>query len=301
MLPRSATLILLQLVLFVAVVRAAGCNGQPSVISVDADGGMVYSDGYPQHYDNSAVCQWLLTASASSTVVQIETLDMDLEQAFDGTCIDHITVYDGDSEGSTLLKQWCGTDRISVQSTGLSLFLKFVSSPAVTRKGFAIAYRQITPYSLSCQEGTATPLAVGSTPVLYNFQHPAQKVSLCQWRLHGEGSLSLKLTVVKTTGDLPCDEGYLALHDGQDTSAPEVLHWCGERKAPFSVFYPSGSALIVLSLNISRVQDYSFHLSLKAQTRQAQGNCDDQQMPVVELQKDSAPLLIVFPYVTNSK
>ena len=102
------------------------CNG-----TADAEQGTINTPNYPNYYDNSNLCTWLIS---SSHRVKLVFTAFSTESDYD-----FLYVYDGSSTSSTLLGTFDGyLPGHVVESSAEHLFLKFTSDSSNTEQGFLI-------------------------------------------------------------------------------------------------------------------------------------------------------------------
>ncbi len=125
--------------------------------------GTFQSPGYPSNYPKNANCEILMQA-AEGLFVQLDILDFSIEQDGDeeGTCDndwDTFRVYDGMTENSPLLGEYCG-NLIPRQfiSSGMYLFVVFKSDYSIREKGYR-AEVSFTESRYSIAKGRPTSLS----------------------------------------------------------------------------------------------------------------------------------------------
>ncbi|XP_060066889.1 suppressor of tumorigenicity 14 protein homolog [Ylistrum balloti] len=137
---------------FVCAVNAdyghSGC-GSPSYLNSNY-GRILSQSGYgssSSEYGNNKDCTWRINAPTGK-VIRLTSTHFHLEA--DNQCsYDFLAVYDGTSSRAKLIGKFCGTQSISVVSSGTHLFLEFISDDSVSYAGFQLNYRFIQSTS-SC-------------------------------------------------------------------------------------------------------------------------------------------------------
>ncbi|XP_021351138.1 suppressor of tumorigenicity 14 protein homolog [Mizuhopecten yessoensis] len=126
----------------------SGC-GSPSYLTSNY-GRIISQSGYGSslsNYGNNQDCTWRINAPTGK-VIRLTSADFHLED--DAQCsYDFLAIYDGSSSGAKLIGKFCGSNSISVVSSGTHLFLEFITDDSSHFSGFQINYRFIQSTS-SC-------------------------------------------------------------------------------------------------------------------------------------------------------
>ncbi|XP_033756765.1 suppressor of tumorigenicity 14 protein-like isoform X2 [Pecten maximus] len=138
--------------LYICIVNAdyghSGCNS-PSYLTSNY-GRILSQSGYgssSSKYGNNNDCTWRINAPTGK-VIRLTSANFHLEA--DNQCsYDFLAVYDGSSSGAKLIGKFCGTQSVSVVSSGTHLFLEFITDDSVHFSGFQLNYRFIQSTS-SC-------------------------------------------------------------------------------------------------------------------------------------------------------
>ena len=96
------------------------------------------SPNYPNNYYNNLDCFWLIQTFAAGHVIQIKTIDVNLETGFDS-----VIIYDGGSKNSTVLGSLKNGFNETFHSTYDLILINFVTDQIVTRKGFELLYTAV--------------------------------------------------------------------------------------------------------------------------------------------------------------
>ncbi|XP_022798318.1 bone morphogenetic protein 1-like [Stylophora pistillata] len=122
-------------------VYGQSCSASPQQIVVyRGHNTTITSPGYPSNYGDNLVCTWRFqTGSYLSDVVKVTFNEFQVGVNSFRSCYgDHLDFHDGDSTTSNLLGSYCGTLHPEViYSTGLSLYVKFISGYFYNDKGFS--------------------------------------------------------------------------------------------------------------------------------------------------------------------
>ena len=167
-----------------------GCGGL-----LTADTGIIESPDYPNAYQTSAVCSYLIRVAEGSAVL-LYIVDMNLEVHRGGSCrFDYIELFDGADEGARLLGKVCSTDnddhQIVFTSSSNKMFIKFTSDDTINQGGFKLKFRTLCNRTLSGFHG------VIESP---NYPNPHSENLNCQY--HILGPMGNNLTVSFTSLNL---------------------------------------------------------------------------------------------------
>ncbi|XP_053549170.1 CUB domain-containing protein 2 [Bombina bombina] len=115
--------------------------------------GNLSSPRYPDLYPNNINCQWLIHLSPGFRIkIFFQDLELEERSILTDTCdYDHLSVYDGDLEQSTLLGRWCGSEiPPPLVSSKNKLLLVLVTDRDTANKGFLVSYIGVAPINVSC-------------------------------------------------------------------------------------------------------------------------------------------------------
>ncbi|XP_053326300.1 CUB domain-containing protein 2 [Spea bombifrons] len=115
--------------------------------------GNITSPRYPDLYPNNIHCHWNIQLPPGFRI-KIFFHEMDLEERSsltDKCDYDHLSVYDGDSEGNRLLGRWCGHDTPTpLISSKNKLLLVLTTDRDTASKGFSVSYIGVVPINVTC-------------------------------------------------------------------------------------------------------------------------------------------------------
>ena len=98
----------------------------------------LYSPNYPDNYNDAADCYWIIH-SVNDTEIELQIIDVNLEDGYDT-----VQIYDGNAENSPAIATLTGVIdyEITLFSTGVDLFIRFLSDRTVNAKGFHFRFRE---------------------------------------------------------------------------------------------------------------------------------------------------------------
>jgi len=133
---------------FIAEYRADDDNGGESDPCGDSrpaalegtEGSLASPVGDNGKYGNDATCEWRITVP-SGMRAHLHFDSFVLEGGGTSCPYDHVQIYDGGSDGASLLGRHCGTDIPGdITATSNLLYVKFTSDDSVTKAGFRAEY-----------------------------------------------------------------------------------------------------------------------------------------------------------------
>uniref|UniRef100_A0A4W6DZH6 CUB domain-containing protein n=1 Tax=Lates calcarifer TaxID=8187 RepID=A0A4W6DZH6_LATCA len=236
--------------------------------------GTITSPGHPTNYPHGANCTWYISVTPGN-LIRLSFESFNLEYHLNCN-YDYVEVYDngtvdGGYETSPLIGKFCSNQRPPVLvSHSNRLWVRFRSDSSVTRRGFTAhwdgsqtvqVFTKIAKYSTSIHThthlcahlisslvfqgcgGTLTTASGGfSSP---NYPLPYHPNSECYWNIRtSQGSqLLLSFSDFHLESSASCSYDYLAVYDGNSSSAPELARLCGSQ--PPSTFSASSNQLYV--------------------------------------------------------
>ncbi|KAM9333329.1 LOW QUALITY PROTEIN: cubilin [Pholidichthys leucotaenia] len=187
--------------------------------------GSFNSPNYPQYYPHSRDCIFKIIVQINMQIM-LNFTDFDLE-GYPPSCIfDFVEIRDGGYETSPLIGKFCGSERPPVLvSHSNRLWIRFRSDAYLTYRGF-IAHWDGT--QTGCGGVLTTHSGGLSSP---NYPLPYHPNIECYWSIRtSQGSL-LRLSFsdfhLETTTS--CSYDYLAVYDGNSSSASELAKLCGSQ------------------------------------------------------------------------
>ncbi|KAI4871253.1 hypothetical protein NFI96_019773 [Prochilodus magdalenae] len=192
--------------------------------------GYLKSPGWPQVYPFNINCIIVLRAPQNSSIsLFFDSFDLESHPSCN---YDFLEVKNGSTDSAPLLGKYCGNSLPSpIFPRTNELFLHFKSDFSAARNGFEITW-------------TSSPQGCGG--ILYgdhgsftspNFPGTYANGSHCEWEIRAPSGRVVTVTFNQISIDDPgdCQNNYLRLYDGPDTSSPPVGPYCGAETniAPF--------------------------------------------------------------------
>ncbi|XP_041824165.1 cubilin [Melanotaenia boesemani] len=193
--------------------------------------GYLKSPGWPDIYPHNMDCTIILKAPQNS-YISFFFNQFDLE-SHSSCSFDYLEIRNGSTADSPLIGRFCGSilpNPIFPQSN--QLYMRFKSDFSMARDGFDATWTS-SPHScggtLFGDHGSvASPNYPGSYP---NMSH-------CEWSIKAPRGRVVTVTFAQISIDDPgdCQNNFLKLYDGPDTSSPPVGPYCGLETdiAPFT-------------------------------------------------------------------
>ncbi|KAK3106526.1 hypothetical protein FSP39_021900 [Pinctada imbricata] len=224
-----------------------GCGGyfiQPT--------GTFTSPNYPYPYPHRRECEWHIVAGTGYSV-ELTITDFELES--------HSTVYGGSDSSAPRLAQICHTQPAGkpqvLTSTGNNMFIRFKSDYSVNGKGFSANYKFV---SGGCGGNYSTPTG---TLLSKNYPNDYPHNTDCTWLITVAEERSVVLTFedFDVEGALNCRYDYVALYDGPNQNATEIVRHCGTALPNPSVYRSTGNQMFVRMLTDASVSAKGFKAS----------------------------------------
>uniref|UniRef100_A0A8C6W9S3 Cubilin n=1 Tax=Nannospalax galili TaxID=1026970 RepID=A0A8C6W9S3_NANGA len=183
----------------------------------------LFSPGWPQSYNNSVDCTWLIQAPEST--VELNILSMDIE-SHQRCAYDSLVIRDGDNNIAQPLAILCGRNIPGpIRSSGEYMFIRFTSDSSLTRTGFNASFHKTCGGNIYIHDaGSAGYVTSPNYPA--NYPQHAE----CIWILAAPPGTSIQLQFEDqfNIGETPnCASSYLQLRDGADSNAPVLSTFCG--------------------------------------------------------------------------
>ncbi|XP_067664524.1 deleted in malignant brain tumors 1 protein-like [Haliotis asinina] len=185
------------------------------------------SPGYPDKYLSNLYCVWHITAPQEK-MIHVKVVDSELESSADCR-FDIVKAFDGVTNQSSLLENWCDDRAPTFQSTGNTMLIIFRTDGSVNKKGFRLKYSATeTPYVCSTNISVT---ASGTT--IYSPMYPVTypRHMNCFWYLTAEYDVNIKLTVLDNSfrSSHYCYLDTISIND----DAGEIGTLCGSRDRTF--------------------------------------------------------------------
>ena len=130
------------------------------------------SPNYPNNYVNYLNCSWLIRSRYIDYVVQLTSVDVQLE-----SCCDYVTLYDGNSTFSRTLGTLNNGVNEQFYSTSNDLLMAFSTDYSITDKGFRVQYRAVPKNATQEPVTNTTPIHHQTLPNGNSTVIPTQRPS----------------------------------------------------------------------------------------------------------------------------
>ncbi|KTF87440.1 hypothetical protein cypCar_00025640 [Cyprinus carpio] len=188
------------------------------------------SPNYPDNYPNNRDCVYKIIVEVNMQIM-LNVTDFELE-GFSSCSFDYLEIRDGGYETSPLIGKYCGTNGPPIiVSHSNRLWLKFRSDHSLTYRGFRAHWDGT---QTGCG-GTLTTSVGGFTSP--NYPLPYHANAECYWHIKTSAGSTVELSFgdFHLENSISCFYDYLAVYDGNSTSAPQMAKLCGnEIPAPIS-------------------------------------------------------------------
>nr|XP_014268202.2 cubilin [Maylandia zebra] len=185
--------------------------------------GSFSSPNYPQYYPNSRDCIFKIIVDVNMQIM-LNFTDFELEGLHPSCSFDFVEIRDGGFETSPLIGKFCANQRPPVlMSHSNRLWVRFKSDTSVTRPGF-MAHWDGT--QTGCGGTLTTASGAFSSP---NYPLPYHPNAECYWniRTNQGNKLLLSFSDFHLESNANCYYDYVAVHDGNSSSAPQLAKLCG--------------------------------------------------------------------------
>ncbi|XP_077347020.1 cubilin isoform X1 [Lithobates pipiens] len=196
-----------------------GCGGV-----VQAPNGEIHSPNYPRPYGDHTECSWLIRVDPGHRVL-LNFTDFEIE-SHDSCSLDNVTVYDGESSDSPVLKALCGFQIPSpVTSSQNTMFVLLRSDYSNHHRGFSARFSEAFGSSIV----TDSIGGVISSP-LYPANYPNNQN--CSWIIQASepfNHVTVSFTDFQTESrNLNCTEDFVEILDGNNYDSPSKGRYCGQ-------------------------------------------------------------------------
>ncbi|CAG0904641.1 unnamed protein product, partial [Darwinula stevensoni] len=204
--------------------------------------GNILSPNYPQNYDHSDDCGYLIRVDANHAV-ELQFVDFDVEP-HNNCSYDYVALFDGPDENSPELMRHCGASLPSpavFRSTGNEMFLRLKADGFAAARGFMANYSRVCGARIVTEDG-----GVITSP---HYPHLLPWKSFnCSWIVQAaRPDERIAITVgdldLHSTGDHNCSEAYLSILEGEGPDATEIGRFCGSAVPP--AVFSRGAVVVV--------------------------------------------------------
>ncbi|XP_017269603.1 cubilin [Kryptolebias marmoratus] len=226
---------------YISINATTDCGG-----TLTSPTGSFSSPNFPDYYPSSRNCVFKIIVQLNMQIM-LNFTTFDLEGTPPSCTYDFVEIRDGGYETSPLIGKFCGNQKPPVLvSHSNRLWVRFRSDTSITRQGF-IAHWDGTQTGCG---GTLTTATGGfSSP---NYPLPYHPNAECYWHIKtSQGSqLQLSFSDFHLESSSSCSYDYLAVFDGNSTSASELARLCGTQ-LPSSINSSSSQMYIKLRTDSS--------------------------------------------------
>ncbi|XP_041670250.1 cubilin [Cheilinus undulatus] len=187
--------------------------------------GTFFSPNFPDYYPNNRDCIFKIIVEVNMQIM-LNFTSFELEGSTPSCSFDFVEIRDGGYETSPLIGKFCSNQRPPVLvSHSNRLWIRFRSDSSITRPGFSAHWDGT---QTGCG-GTLTTASGGfSSPNYPLAYHPNAE---CYWNIKTSQGSQILLTFsdFHLESSSSCTYDYLAVYDGNSTSAPELAKLCGNQ------------------------------------------------------------------------
>ncbi|XP_068160694.1 cubilin [Antennarius striatus] len=219
---------------YISINATTDCGG-----TFTAPTGSFSSPNYPNYYPNHRDCIFIIMMPVNMQIL-LNFTTFELEGSPPSCSFDFVEIRDGGYETSPLIGKFCATQRPPVLvSHSNYLWVRFHSDATVTRPGFSAHWDGT---QTGCGGTLTTASGAFSSP---NFPLPYHPNAECYWNIQtSQGNqLLLSFSEFHLESSSNCHFDYLAVYDGNSSSAPELARLCGNQQP--SAINSSGNQLYI--------------------------------------------------------
>ncbi|KAF7245952.1 Cubilin [Varanus komodoensis] len=243
------------------------CQG---IIIANHSQGILESLNYPNKYPSDTKCNWTIQTTMGNTLNYSFTA---LSTKGGANCErDHVKLYDGPNDQSTLIGTFCGdADLPSGGTTSSSLHVVFFSDKIDESTGFQMLWHvngkvQETMASLKAEEnpiffvdvkeqGCGEELS-GTSGSFHSPGYPSKYPHNreCHWYIHTAPGSSIQLTIVEFDIEYhtSCNYDVLEIYGGPDFSSPRLAQLCAPRSPQNPLHISSTGNMIAIRFKTDR-------------------------------------------------
>ncbi|KAM4534255.1 cubilin [Odontesthes bonariensis] len=226
---------------YVSINATTDCGG-----TFTSPTGFFSSPNYPDFYPNRRDCIFKITVQLNMQI-RLNFTNFDLEGSPPSCNFDFVEIRDGGFEISPLIGKFCADQRPPVLvSHSNRLWIRFHSDASITRRGFSAHWDGT---QTGCGGTLTTASGALSSP---NYPLPYHANAECYWNIKtSQGSqLQLSFSDFHLESSSNCLYDYLAVYDGNSSSAPELAKLCGSQ-LPITINSSSNQLYIKLRTDSS--------------------------------------------------
>nr|XP_023646366.1 cubilin [Paramormyrops kingsleyae] len=185
--------------------------------------GVLSSPNYPNYYPISRDCIYKIIVEVNMQII-LNFTDFELEGPTPSCTFDYVEIRDGGYETSPLIGKFCGSQAPQILvSHSNRLWIRFHSDYIATFRGFTAHWDGT---QTGCGGTLSTSTGSFSSP---NYPLPYHPNAECYWHIKISGGSRIRLEFVDfhLESGSNCQFDYLAVYDGNSTSAPALAQLCG--------------------------------------------------------------------------
>uniref|UniRef100_A0A8D2IQV5 Cubilin n=1 Tax=Varanus komodoensis TaxID=61221 RepID=A0A8D2IQV5_VARKO len=218
------------------------CQG---IIIANHSQGILESLNYPNKYPSDTKCNWTIQTTMGNTLNYSFTA---LSTKGGANCErDHVKLYDGPNDQSTLIGTFCGdADLPSGGTTSSSLHVVFFSDKIDESTGFQMLW-----HVNGCGEELSGTSGSFHSPG-YPSKYPHNRE--CHWYIHTAPGSSIQLTIVEFDIEYhtSCNYDVLEIYGGPDFSSPRLAQLCAPRSPQNPLHISSTGNMIAIRFKTDR-------------------------------------------------
>uniref|UniRef100_A0A3B5AXX3 Cubilin n=1 Tax=Stegastes partitus TaxID=144197 RepID=A0A3B5AXX3_9TELE len=187
--------------------------------------GSFSSPNYPNYYPNSRDCIFKITVQVNMQIL-LNFTEFELEGSPPSCSYDFVEIRDGGYETSPLIGKFCANQKPPVLASHSNrLWIRFRSDAGVPLRGF-VAHWDGT--QTGCGGVLTTASGALSSP---NYPLPYHPDTECYWTIRASqgNQIQLSFSDFELESSNGCSYDYLAVYDGDSSSAPGLATLCGNQ------------------------------------------------------------------------
>ncbi|KAK2172942.1 hypothetical protein NP493_919g02007 [Ridgeia piscesae] len=234
----------------------SACTGTPMVLKGSV--GTLSPNG--TQYGQATDCGWKIQVAPSKRV-RLHFLRFDFKSWYG--CNDRLDIYDGSDSSASLVYSSCGgSSPGDVVSSGSTIFLSFSANDYYPYSDFRIVYHAVAPVP-GCGDNIAV---LGGWQGTFGISEvPFENNMTCMWKIQVYSTtqqVRLRFENVRLDWSYGCQDDYLQIYDGNDTTASMVGPFCDTSKP--SDFVSNGNTVFVSFVSDGSRMHSSFSIQYSA-------------------------------------
>ncbi|CAH0721455.1 unnamed protein product, partial [Brenthis ino] len=184
--------------------------------------GFIYSPGWPLNYEANRDCAWTITVPQGQQIM-LNITNLELERPYNEKCDDYIAIWDGSTEKSDLIGQFCGYIKSKrIITTANNVHLKFHSDAYISRRGFKIEWDGTLTGCGGTLSGASGVISSPNYPQNYNAN------AECFYRIVTSTGTRIRISfsVLDLERTQYCKDDYVEIFDGRDSNSVSFGKHC---------------------------------------------------------------------------